>query len=109
LIFSSNIVTRTHFMLFGTYRIDDPKENRVPRIQFEFSNGTVYFYACAFSMDAGTPFKELDHRVDVLSDEWNEAYVTKLLKDKGDPYLCDLFLDQSLFAGSGNIVKNEVL
>lgn len=109
LIFSGGIVTRTHFMLFGSYRIDDPKEDRVPRVQFEFPNGIVYFYACAFNMDAQLALEELDHRVNVLSDEWNEAHVAKLLKTTGDPYLCDLFLDQSLFAGSGNIVKNEVL
>jgi endonuclease-8 len=109
LIFSGNIVTRTHFMLFGSYRIDDPKEGRVPRVEFQFPNGTVYFYACAFSMHAEDTYQELDHRVDVLSDEWDEKYVLKHIKDHGDPYLCDLFLDQELFAGSGNIVKNEVL
>jgi len=109
LVFSGNIITKTHFMLFGSYRIDDPKEERFPRVQFEFPDGIVYFYACAFSMDAKSALEELDHRVDVLSDEWDEVHVAKLLKDKGDPYLCDLFLDQTLFAGSGNIVKNEVL
>lgn len=109
LIFSGGIITRTHFMLFGSYRIDDPKKDRFPRVQFEFSNGVVYFYACAFTMDAKSALQELDHRVDVLSDDWNETYVTKLLKGHEDDYLCDLFLDQTLFAGSGNIVKNEVL
>lgn len=109
LIFSGNVVTKTHFMLFGTYRINDPRENRIPRIQFNFPNGTVYFYACAFSIVPPETLKELDHRVDVLSDEWDETYVAKMLKEEGDPYLCDLFLNQNLFAGSGNIVKNEVL
>jgi endonuclease VIII len=109
LIFSGNIVTRTHFLLFGTYRIDDPKKDRTPRVQFEFPNGIVYFYACAFSMNAEEALKELDPRVNVLGKDWDEKYVLKLLKDNQDTYLCDLFLDQHLFAGSGNIVKNEVL
>lgn len=109
LIFSGNLVTKTHFMLFGSYRIDDPKEDRIPRVKFEFPNGIVYFYACAFLMDADETFSKLDHRVDVLSDEWDEKYVVKLLKKEKDPYLCDVFLNQNLFAGSGNIVKNEVL
>ena len=109
LIFTGNIVTRTHFLLFGSYRIDEPKPDRIPRIQLDFADGIVYFYTCAFSMDAAESLGELDHRVDVLSDEWDEKHVLKLLKEKRDPYLCDLFLDQGLFAGSGNIVKNEVL
>lgn len=96
-------------MLFGSYRIDDPKPERVPRIQFEFPDGIVYFYACAFSMDVKDAFEALDHRVDVLSDDWDEKHVRKLMKEKGDPYLCDMLLDQTLFSGSGNIVKNEVL
>lgn len=109
LIFSGNIVTKTHFLLFGSYRIDEERPDRSPRVQLEFSNGIVYFYACAFSMDAKDSLDELDHRVDVLSDEWNESYVTKMLSTKENSYLCDLFVDQSLFSGSGNIVKNEVL
>lgn len=109
LIFSGNIVTRTHFMLFGSYRIDDPRENRIPRIQFNFPNGIVYFYACAFNMDAKESLESLDQQVNVLSEDWDEKYVVKLLNDQKDPYLCDLFLKQELFAGSGNIVKNEVL
>lgn len=109
LFFSGNIVTRTHFLLFGSYRINDPKPGSSPRLQLEFSNGIVYFYACAFSMDAKASLEELDPRVDVLSEQWDENFVTKLLNTKGDPHLCDLFLDQNLFAGAGNIVKNEVL
>ncbi|MFL5785836.1 MAG: DNA-formamidopyrimidine glycosylase family protein [Bacteriovoracaceae bacterium] len=108
--FTGNIVTKTHFMLFGSYRIDEPKPDRVPRVQFDFPNGIVYFYACAFSMDAADQFEVLDHRVDVLSKDWDEKYVRTLVKKKApSTYLCDLFLDQTLFAGSGNIVKNEVL
>jgi len=103
------ILTRTHFMMFGSYRIDDPKENRVPRIELRFANGTLYFYACAFKFVEKESLKELDPKVDVLSPKWDEAHVLDLMKEKRDTYLCDLFLDQKLFAGSGNIVKNEVL
>lgn len=109
LVFSGNIVTRTHFLLFGSYRIDDPRPDRIPRVEFEFPNGVVYFYSCAFSITSPEDLRDLDHRTDVLSDEWDESYVRGLLEKKGDPYLCDLLLDQELFAGAGNIVKNEVL
>jgi endonuclease-8 len=103
------ILTRTHFMMFGSYRIDDPKENRDPRLELQFANGILYFYACAFRFVEKEEVAALDRKVDVLSRQWDEKHVLDLLKTKKDAYLCDLFLDQNLFAGSGNIVKNEVL
>ena len=30
---SPPILTKTHFMMFGSYRIDDPKKDRVPRVE----------------------------------------------------------------------------
>lgn len=103
------IVTKTHFMMFGSYRINDPRENREPRLQLTFKNGIVYFYSCSLKFGAEEYQESLDHRVDVLSPDWDEEHVLKLMTKKRETYLCDLFLDQSLFAGSGNIVKNEAL
>ena len=101
--------TRTHFMMFGSYRINDPKLNRFPRLTLEFKNGVFYQYACAFRFVEPSEFKELDQRINVLSTKWDEKYVLGMLKEKKDTYICDLVLDQNLFAGSGNIVKNEIL
>lgn len=103
------VFTKTHFMMFGSYRINDPKENRVPRVEFTFKSGKLYFYSCSFKMDAEAYMKNLDRKVDLLSKKWDAKHVLKLMQKKKKSYLCDLFLDQSLFAGSGNIVKNEVL
>jgi endonuclease VIII len=47
--------------------------------------------------------------VDLLADTWDLKHVLKLMAEKRKDFLCDLFLDQTVFAGSGNIVKNEVL
>lgn len=104
-----SVLTRTHFMMFGSYRINDPKLNRFPRLELQFNNGVLYFYACSFKFVEKEVFKVLDQKVDVLSRQWDEKHVLGLMKKKKDNYLCDLFLDQTLFAGSGNIVKNEVL
>lgn len=103
------IVTKTHFMLFGSYRINDPKPNRFPRLELTFKNGTVYFYSCSIKFGTKEILDSYDSRVDVLSPDWDEEHVLKLMGKKRNSYLCDLFLDQSLFAGSGNIVKNEAL
>lgn len=109
LIFSGSISLRIHFLLFGSYRINEPKPNGKPRLQLNFKNGTIYFYGCSVQWDGLEEWVSLDKEVDVLSPDWSEEHVVELLRKKKNSYLCDLFLDQHLFAGSGNIVKNEVL
>jgi endonuclease-8 len=106
---SETLFTRTHFMMFGSYRINDPKENRVPRLELKFSNGTVYFYACSLRILAEDPRLSLDRHIDLMSKEWDSNFVLDELKKRKSAKLCDLLVDQSIFAGSGNIVKNEVL
>jgi endonuclease-8 len=106
---STPIVTKTHFLMFGSYRINDPKPERFPRLELKFHNGVVYFYACSIRFGAVGDFDALDRRVDLMSDRWDVAHVTDLMARKQETFLCDLFLDQNVFAGSGNIVKNEVL
>jgi endonuclease-8 len=103
------IVVKTHFMMFGSYRINDPRPGRVPRLELTFKTGTVYFYACSIKFGADEAFQSLDPRVDLMSDKWNQDHVVQLMLRKKNTALCDLFLDQTIFAGSGNIVKNEVL
>ena len=103
------IVTKTHFLMFGSYRINDPRPERVPRLQLTFKSGIVYFYACSIRFDAQDHLRELDRRVDLMSSLWDRDQVVQLMRRRKDSLLCDLLLDQSVFAGSGNIVKNEVL
>jgi len=103
------IVTKTHFLMFGSYRINDPRLERVPRLELTFKNGIVYFYACAIKFGADEDLQALDRRVDLMSPEWEEDHVIHLMRRRKNAALCDLLLDQTVFAGSGNIVKNEVL
>ncbi len=103
------IVTKTHFLMFGSYRINEPRIGRVPRLELTFKNGVVYFYACSIKFGAGDNLQSLSRRVDLMSPEWDEGYVVHSMLRKKNTALCDLLLDQTVFAGSGNIVKNEVL
>src|ERR1044072_8812407 len=38
---------RTHFMLWGSYSVDEPRPNRQPRLVLRFKRGAIYFYACS--------------------------------------------------------------
>jgi endonuclease-8 len=44
-----------------------------------------------------------------MNPSWSSAKARKKLKANPDTLVCDALLDQNIFAGVGNIIKNEVL
>ena len=44
-----------------------------------------------------------------MSDAWDAAAARRKLRRRPDELICDALLDQDVFAGVGNIIKNEVL
>ena len=44
-----------------------------------------------------------------MNDEWSAGKALKKIKDNPNEMVCDVLLDQDIFAGVGNIIKNEVL
>jgi endonuclease-8 len=99
---------RVHFLLFGTYRINQRKDSP-PRLSLGFSDGELNLYACSVQYIDGQLDEIYDWRVDVLSDQWDAAAARKKLRAMPGALVCDALLDQSVFAGVGNIIKNEVL
>ena len=105
----SGFSLKVHFLLFGSYRIDERKENAKPRLSLAFGNGELNLYACSVSYLDG-PLEDIyDWRGDVMAPEWDPALARKKLRAMPDALVCDALLDQSVFAGVGNIIKNEVL
>lgn len=106
----NNVVIRIHLLLFGSYSVDkQTKPDRQLRLQLQFENGDLYFYSCSVKILERTILKEIDWETDVLSDAWKPAKAKKKLKTKPDEMVCDVLLDQNIFSGVGNIIKNEVL
>src|SRR5690606_16971423 len=104
----NDFTIRIHLLLFGTYRINERKETP-PRLSLVFSKGEINFYGCSVNFIEEDLDKLYDWSADVMSDAWDpEAAKTKLEKH---PHMmvCDALLNQDIFAGSGNIIKNEVL
>src|SRR5215207_10948528 len=91
------IVTRTHFLMFGSYRINEPRLGRKPRLELKFNNGVVYFYACSIRFGVEDHLKTLDREVDLMSDCWNRDHVVDLMASQRNTFLCDLLLDQNVF------------
>ncbi|OMP76787.1 DNA-formamidopyrimidine glycosylase family protein [[Flexibacter] sp. ATCC 35208] len=108
LICFNTFTIRIHLLLFGTYLINNRKPAN-PTLRLTFTNDELNFYTCSVII-IDQPLNEVyDWEIDLLSDQWNAEKVLKQLKKFPDMLACDALLNQDIFAGSGNIIKNEVL
>lgn len=108
LICFNTFTVKVHFMLFGSYTINERKETP-PRLRLIFSKGELSFYACSVKIIEGNLDEIYDWTGDVMNDQWDPKAAKRKLKDHPDMLICDALLDQNIFAGVGNIIKNEVL
>lgn len=108
LICFNGFTVRIHFMLFGSYRINERKDSPA-RLSLRFNNGELNFYTCSVKFIEEDLDDVYDWSADIMSDEWDAPAAKKKLKQMPDKLVCDALLDQHVFAGSGNIIKNEVL
>jgi endonuclease-8 len=109
---------RIHFMLWGTFAATikgrsvtgDYRRSGPPRLVLNFPNGEITIWAASvkFVEDAdarGT----YDFSADIMADEWNGRAALAKVKAFPRAEIADVLLDQAIFAGVGNIIKNEVL
>ena len=108
LIELDDVSLRIHLLLFGSYRINERKES-APRLSLGFANGELNFYGCSVQPIEGPLDEAYDWSADVMSDAWDGRATLKKLRARPRLLACDALLDQTLFSGSGNIIKNEVL
>lgn len=108
LICFKNFTIRIHLMMFGSYAINERKE-RQTRLRLEFADGEINFYTCTVQVITEPLDKVYDWSADIMSDSWDAKAARKKLKSQPETLVCDALLDQQIFSGSGNIVKNEVL
>jgi len=103
-----DVTIRIHLLMFGSYRINERKE-AAPRLSLQFDEGELNFYSCSVRLLDGDLDELYDWRTDVMSDAWDPALARKRLRAMPETLVCDALLDQDVFAGVGNIIKNEVL
>jgi endonuclease-8 len=104
----SDFTIRIHFGLFGSYQFHEPKKVN-PKLALHFNNDDVYFYVCTVERLDGALEARYDFTADVMSDEWDPRKALTKLKELPDHQIADVLLDQNIFSGVGNIIKNEVL
>jgi endonuclease VIII len=108
LICFENFAIRIHFMMFGSYKINDEKELPV-RLNLTFREGYINFYSCSVRLLEGDINSLYDFSADVMSDTWDPRKARAKIKQIPDELVCDALLEQEIFSGVGNIIKNEVL
>lgn len=101
---------RIHFGLFGTWRIDAQDDPRRPRLRIRFSKGqSLAFYACSVQIFDGLLADQYDWSADVMHPAWDAKAARAKVRKVPNALVADVLLDQQIFAGVGNIIKNEVL
>jgi endonuclease VIII len=108
LICFENFTVRIHFMMFGSYKINEEKQLPV-RLNLTFESGYINFYSCAVKILDGDVDSLYDFSSDVMSDTWDARKAKVKLKAVPEELVCDALLQQDIFSGVGNIIKNEVL
>lgn len=99
---------RIHFLMFGSYQING-KKDRPERLSLTFKNGEMNFYTCSVKYVEGDINDQYDWTSDVMSEKWAPGAAKAKLKKRPQELVCDALLEQDIFSGVGNIIKNEVL
>ena len=109
LLFCFNGFTiRIHFLMFGKYLVNAKRQGD-PRLSMQFKNGEINLYTCSVKFIEESLNEIYDWSADGLSDVWDPKAAKKKLKAVPNMMVTDALLDQTIFAGVGNIIKNEVL
>ncbi len=109
---------RVHFLLWGTFEAQvlgvwvtgDYRKARVSRLSFVFQNGEINMFNCSLKIIESAKAKnEYDFSTDIMSPKWDADQAYRRARKMPDEEIADVLLDQEIFAGVGNIIKNEVL
>ena len=100
---------RVHLLMLGSYCIDERKDKPI-RLGLGFDDGReINFYSCSVKFIDAPLDAVYDWRTDVMADAWEPRLARKALRAMPDALVCDALLDQTVFAGVGNVIKNEIL
>ncbi|MEO8413161.1 MAG: DNA-formamidopyrimidine glycosylase family protein [Ginsengibacter sp.] len=103
-----NGTVRVHLGLFGDVLVNERKKvNR--SFYLEFSKCEINGYVVRSEKLTAALNEIYDWRVDILSKEFAPAYIKTLIRKQKDKTIDDVLMDQKIFSGVGNIIRNEAL
>lgn len=99
---------KVHLMLFGRVVVND--RSNVNRAFFlEFASGEINGYLVKVAILEGKPEAHYDWRTDILHHTFSASYVMEKMMERPSMMLADVLMDQSVFTGVGNKIRNEAL
>lgn len=108
LIFDT-IIFKVHLMMFGSYSLYKRKDIDTLKLGLIFKDGGMYFYTCVVKVVDKSVLSEINWEADIMSRKWNPEKTEEILKSMQDVMICDALMNQDIFSGVGNIIKNEAL
>ncbi|HEX8270422.1 MAG TPA: endonuclease, partial [Flavobacterium sp.] len=76
---------------------------------FQFEQGEINFYSCSVQFLEGDINTHYDWTADVMNEDWDPRKAKEKIVAAPNKMICDTLLEQDIFAGVGNIIKNEIL
>lgn len=103
-----NGTARVHLGLFGDVLINDRKKANASFF-LHFDNGEINGYVVRAQKLEEALKTTYDWRVDIMNAKFETAYVKQLLKKQADKTVDDVLMNQDIFSGVGNKIRNESL
>ncbi|CAM9682520.1 unnamed protein product, partial [Heterosigma akashiwo] len=104
---------RLHFGMNGSLRFDSVKKGLNPALEIQLAESIIRVYESTFKlMSAESSRNKIDRyrELDVCYSHYKPSKVLAAIKNTNQGRLVvDVLLDQKIFPGSGNIIKNEAL
>lgn len=109
---------RIHFMLYGSFEATvngksvtgDYIRTGPQRLTLTFTNGEIRMFNCSVKyIEDANAISSYDYSADIMSPQWDSKKAFKKVQEYPDEQIADVLLDQEIFAGVGNIIKNESL
>ena len=109
---------RVHFLLWGTFAASvdgksvtgDYRRGSAPRLMLTFATGEITIWSASLKFIEHPHVRDTyDFTADVLASVWDPRAALEKARRHPRAQIADVLLDQSIFAGVGNIIKNEVL
>lgn len=105
--FKKGIVS-VHLGLFGSVLINEKKKVNA-KFFLHFKEGEINAYIVNAKKLDENELEEYNPKTDILSPKFDAAFVKKLVLAEDKRQIDDILMDQEIFSGVGNKIRNEAL
>jgi len=108
LIFDT-IIFKVHLMMFGSYSFYKRKDIDTLRLGLTFKDEGMFFFTCVVKVVDESFLSKINWEADIMSKKWSDDKAIEEMHQHPEMMICDALMNQDIFAGVGNIIKNEAL